>query len=202
MPVLPPVMSSQARFKGTSLILNGSKYGALVSATSTAVSTYITSASFVTSTNNVTGPGAGTFVGRVSGLNASAMSNLMRLKATSKLLTGRDIKKLFDAVSHGVVQAMRTAVPQGSVIGGGPGTGRGKILGLVPAVLEPQIIAQLAGRILVGEKMRNLVSCIAFGVCTHINTASQVSTTCIGAFAGPPAGPVQIPAAVGPGKIV
>ena len=202
MPLIPTFMSTQMRLKGTSKLLTGDKYRPFVSATSTAVSTYVPAASIVTSINNVTGPGAGTFTGRVKGLSASPMSSLMMTKATLFLLTGRDIKKLFDAVSYGVVQASKSLVAHGAVVGGGPGRGNGKILGLVPTAMEPIIIANLAGKVLVGSKIRKLVSCIAFGVCNHILTSGRVSTTCIGAAAGPPAGPVQIPAAPGTGKLV
>lgn len=202
MPVVSAFMSTQMRLKAASLLITGSKYSPMVSAISSAVATYVVSASFVTSTNQVTGPGAGTFTGRLQGLSAPAMSKMMRLKATASLLTGRDIGKLFDSVSHGVVQALKTAMAQGAVVGGGPGSGTGKVLGLVPSALQGLIMAQMAAKGLTGSKASKLASAMAFGVCMHIMSAGMIRNTCIGAAAGPPAGPVMIPVAPGTGKLV
>jgi len=130
------------------------------------------------------------------------MSKLMRLKASASGLSGRDIGKLFDSVSFGVVQGMKTTVAQGTVIGAGPGSGKGKILNLVPQALEPLIMAQLSARTIAGTKTRAVASAMATGICNHILTSGLISTTCIGAAAGPPVGPVTIPTAPGTGKLI
>lgn len=194
-------MSTQMRLRGNSLLLTGDKFSSFVSAVSNATAQYVISASVVNSINTALGPGAGTFTGRISGLSASTMSSLMQIKAAASLLSGRDIKKLLDSVAFGVVQAMRSVVVQGTVIGAGPGTGSGRVYALVPTALEGLIIAQTSLRLLSGSKMRQLVSAIAFGICNHITTSGTITTTCIGAAAGPPAGPVTIPTAPGPGRL-
>ena len=202
MPIVSSFMSSQMQLKSSSVTVSGSKFSGIVSAVSNAVASYVPSTAQVQSTNIVVGPGAGTFTGRVSGLSAPVMSKLMQLKAAIAGLTGRDIGKLCDAVSFGVIQAMRQVTVQGTVVGGGPGSGNGKILALVAKSLEPIIIANLSAKILMGSKTKDLISAIAFGVCNHIMSAGTITTTCIGAFAGPPTGPVTIPAAPGMGKLV
>ena len=201
MPIVSKLMSAQMTQKGSSLELTGDKLMSFVDAVSMACTTYVVGSSFVNSTNQVTGPGAGTYTATLKNLNAPVMSGLMMSQAAPAELGGRDLKKFFDALSHGVVQALKSAVSTGSVIGGGPGIGRGSIKNLVPEMLEASIITQLGGKQLAGEKMPKLASCIAFGVCNHLMQTVFVSTTCVGAFAGPPAGPVLIPAAVGTGKI-
>jgi hypothetical protein len=130
------------------------------------------------------------------------MSQMMRLKALSSGLSGKDIGKLFDAVFFGVVTSMSTVFLQGTVIGGGPGIGVGKIIGLVPTALTALIMAQEAVRLLGGAKMLPLVSAISFGICTHIMMIGTVNVINIGIAAPPPAGPIPIPAAPGIGRLV
>lgn len=195
-------MSSSMKLKGASLSMSGKMFPALMSAVSTATTTYLMTASIETSTNMVLGPGAGTTTGRLSGLVPSTMAQLMRLKAASMSIAGRDIAKLFNSVSFGVVQALKTAIVQGTVIGGGPGRGTGKILGLVPSVLMALILAQSSVRTIAGRDIRKIASAMAFGICTHIMTNGIVNQTCIGAAAGPPVGPVSIPVAPGTGRLV
>lgn len=202
MPLIPTVMSMQMVAKGASLTLAGSKYNPMVSAVSMATCSYIMASSMAQTTNQVTGPGAGTFQGKIVGCTSSGMSGLMKLKAASQGLAGRDIGKLFDSIAFGVVQSLNTVMVVGSVIGGGPGAGQGKVLMLIPTALQAVIIANLAGKVIAGSKTAQLVSAIAFGICNHIMTAGMITATCVGAFAGPPVGPVPLPVAPGIGKLV
>ena len=141
MPFVPQVMTGYMMAKAASRIMGGSKLYPEFSALSSAICSYLSIAPVVVSTNIVTGPGAGTYTGRIVGVIPSIMSNLMFLKMSSRGLIGRDSRKLFDAVSFGVCQVMLTTVfAQGVVIGGGPGTGQGKIVGLVPSILQGIIL--------------------------------------------------------------
>jgi hypothetical protein len=188
--------------KGAGSLMTGEKFMPFVNATSTATCQYLMAAPIVMTTNMVIGPGAGTFTGKVIGCVPSAMTSLMMIKAAGFMLVGRDTQKLFDAISFGVCMTiLTTAIAQGSVIGGGPGAGQGKIVNLVPSALQSLIMTQLAGVTLMGEKTFQIIGAIAFGICTHIMTAGTVVTTCIGAFAPPPVGPIPIPAAPGPGRL-
>ena len=202
MPLIPASVSGLMNAKGASVQLAGSKLSSLISAISSAVCSYVLSAAVVNSTNVVLGPGSGTFTGRIVGLVSSNMAQLMRAKAAASGLAGRDISKLFNSVSTGIVTGLNTVIAQGSVIGGGPGTGTGKILALVPTALSGIIVAQSSVRLLSGRDMNKLASAIAFGACTHIMANGTLTLTCIGAAAGPPAGPVSIPAAPGIGRLV
>ena len=130
------------------------------------------------------------------------MSSLMWLKAASYGLSGRDIKKLFDSVSFGVVNTTKSIVMQGTIIGAGPGSGTGKIIGLIPQSLEALIWAQSTFRLLSGNKLKALISSISFGICNHIMTNGVVTITDMGIVAPPPVGPVTIPAAPGIGRFV
>ena len=182
------------------MLLSGDKLPSFVSAVSNATAAYVMSVGTSNPTCVVLGPGAGTFNGTIKGLTPIGMSGQMSLLAAPQGLAGRDIKKLFDSVSFGVVQAMKTVVVTGTVIGGGPGTGQGKVLGVVGKGLESQILAMEAVKLVSGDKLRSLVSCIAGGIANHITQAAIVTATCVGAFAGPPAGPVTLPAAAAFGK--
>lgn len=203
MPFISAATTGLMVAKGSSVLMTGSKFMPLVSAASSAICAYLPMAAMVTGTNVVVGPGAGTYMGRVIGAVPSAMSSLMLAKAALSGISGRDTKKLFDAVSFGVCQTLQTtAMSQGSVIGGGPGAGQGKILALVPTVLQGLIMAQMAGKQIMGSKTMAIVGAMAFGICMHIMSTATVVTTCIGAAAGPPAGPVPVPTAPGIGRLM
>lgn len=203
MPFNPSAMTNLMMQKMSSYRLHGSKTMPLLSATSSAVCSYLPAAAVVMSTNVVTGPGSGTYTGKIIGCNPSAMSSLMILKASSSGIVGKDLRRIFDAVSFGVCQTLlTTALAQGTVIGGGPGAGQGKIMSLVPSTLEKLIITNLYGRRLHGSKTMPMFLAIAFGVCNHIMTAATIITTCVGAFFPPPVGPIIIPNAPGPGRLI
>jgi hypothetical protein len=203
MPFVPTVMTSYMLSKAASYGMSGAKDQPLFSATASAVCSYIPMAATVVSTNVVVGPGSGTYTGKIIGCVPDLMSSMMLMKTASAGIMGTQMKRFLDVISFGVCQTMlTTAIAQGSVIGGGPGTGQGKILGLIPSVLEQVIMANLGGKLLFGSKTVPLVSAIAFGICSHIMTSATVMTTCIGSFAPPPTGPVTIPAAPGPGRLI
>jgi hypothetical protein len=203
MPFIPPTQTGLMVAKGASSMMMGERFMPFVNAISTASCQYLMSAPIVMSTNVVLGPGAGTFVGKIVGCVPSAMTSLMMVRAAASMLVGRDIQKLFDAISFGICNTLlTTALSQGSVIGGGPGAGQGKILNLVPSALQGLIMAQLAGIMILGQKTVQLIDAMAFGICTHIMTAGIVMTTCIGAVSPPPIGPIVIPAAPGPGRLI
>lgn len=189
--------------KAMSQSIYGSKLQPELSAVASAVCAYLSTSAQIQSINFVTGPGAGTYTGNVVGLIPSMMSSLMLAKAASTGMIGRHTRLLFDAISFGVCQTLlTTAIAQGTVIGGGPGVGQGKIIGLIPSILQQLIFANLSGKHLMGSKTINLCSAIAFGVCTHIQSSAIVNTTCIGVFSPPPVGPIPIPTAPGPGFLV
>lgn len=202
MPLVPSTMERLILTRASSVTIAGNKLSYFVSAISGGTSQYILSASIVNSTNIALGPGAGTQTGKVVGLVPSGMSKLMMTKASAAGLAGREIKRLFDSISFGVVNAMKGVVLQGSIIGAGPGTGTGKISGLVPSALQNLIYAQCQYRLISGDKLRMFLLAIAFGICNHIMTAGTVVVTDIGVAASPPVGPITIPAAPGIGKLV
>lgn len=202
MPLVPSAIQGLTIVKASSKLMAGSKFPTLVSAVSNATSQYILATSIVNSTNIALGPGAGTQTGRISGLVPSTMSLMMMGKAAAQGLSGRDIKALFDSVSFGVINALKATLLQGVIIGAGPGTGTGKIVGLVPSGLQALILSQSFFRLISGDKLRALISAMAFGICNHILSAAVVNVTNIGVAAGPPIGPITIPAAPGIGKLV
>ncbi len=202
MPLVPTAIKGLTIVKASSKLMAGSKFPTLISAVAGATSQYILAASIINSTNIALGPGAGTQTGKIVGLMPSTMSLLMMGKAAAAGLSGRDIKALFDSISFGVVNAMKATLLQGTIIGAGPGTGTGKILGLVPSALQGLILGQSFFRLISGDKLKAMVSAMAFGICNHIMTTGTVTVTNIGVAAGPPVGPVTIPAAPGFGKFV
>lgn len=202
MPLVPPTMTGLAMAKAASNLIAGSKLPSIVSAVTSATCQYLLAAATVNTVNVAVGPGSGTQTGRIYGLVPALMSATMQLKAASLGLFGRDLGKIFGCVSFGVVNGLNLAVVQGVIIGAGPGTGTGKILGLVPVALQGLILAQDAFRLIAGSKTRDLASCMAFGICTHIMTVGTVVVTDIGVFTPPPVGPVPVPAAPGFGRLI
>jgi len=202
MPLVPTAMTGFIITKASSKLISGEKLSYFVSAISSGTCQYILSASIVNTTNIALGPGAGTQTGKVTSLVASKMSSSMSSIASGQGLAGRDIKKLFDAISFGVVNAMKAVLLQGTIIGAGPGTGNGKITGLVPAALQNLIYPQMELKQISGDKLRTLLFAISSGICNHIMSAGTVTATDIGVAATPPVGPITIPAAPGIGKLV
>ncbi len=202
MPFVRSAMTGLMMAKAMSQSVHGAKLLPQVSAVSSAVCTYFSTAPFVTSSNFVTGPGAGTYIGRIVGVVPKAMSSLMLLRAAASGIVGRDTRRFFDAVSFGVCQTLLTTVTvQGTVIGGSPGAGQGKIMNLVPTALQQLIFLSLSSKKLTGTKTMAISSAMAFGICNHVMSAATVVTTCIGVSTPPPAGPVPVPAAPGPGRL-
>jgi len=189
--------------KASSLGLAGSKVMPEFIAISNGICTYIPLSAIVTTTNVVLGPGTGTWTGPVTALIPNSMSSMMILKASESMVVGRDTRKFFDAISFGVCQTiMSSVIAQGTVVGGGPGTGTGKVTGLVPSNLEQQIVLNLGQQLLVGGKTNPVISAVAYGICTYILSAATIIATCIGFFAPPPTGPIPIPGLIGTGKLV
>jgi hypothetical protein len=182
--------------------MSGEKLSYFISAISSATCQYILSVSTVNSTNIALGPGAGTQTGRVVGLSSFGMGTLIYNRALSSGFSGRELRRFCNAISYGVVMAMKSVVIQGSIIGAGPGTGTGTITGLVPSALQGIMYSQEAFRLISGDKLRTILSAIAFGICNHIMAAGKVNVTDIGVAASPPVGPITIPAAPGIGKLV
>jgi len=202
MSLVPQAMQGLIQLKASSKLMSGSKFPPLISAVSNATSQYVLAASIINSTNIALGPGAGTQTGRITGLVPSGMSGLMMVVAAAQGLAGRDIKTLFDSVAFGVVNALKATVLQGVIIGAGPGTGTGKISGLIPSGLEALILSQSFFRLISGDKLRAMIKAISFGICNHIMSAGTVIVTNMGVAASPPIGPITIPAAPGIGKLV
>ena len=200
MPLLPPAMQSLIQTKASLNLMAGSKLPHVVSAIATATCQYLMAFSIVNSTNMVLGPGAGTQVGIITGLTPDGMSKMILTKAYSQGLSGKDLISLCSAVSFGVVTSLYGVIIQGSVIGGGPGTGTGFITGLAPNVLQGNILSQEAFKLMGGSKIPTIVSAIALGICTYLMASSIVNITNIGAAAPPPVGPIPIPAAPGIGR--
>lgn len=200
MPFLPQPMQALIQLKAGSQLIAGSKLSALVSAMSSAICQYFLSAPVVNSTNNVLGPGAGTQIGRIRNLSANKMASYMMTKAMSKNIVGKDLERLCRSVATGVTNSLNTIVVQGSVIGGGPGTGTGRIYNLVSSVLTSMIMAQESFRLIGGSKLKDMISAMSFGLCTYLMAFGSVDIVCIGAAAPPPAGPITIPAAPGIGR--
>lgn len=202
MPLIPSAIKGLTLLKASSKLMSGSKLPHLVSAVSSATSVYVLSVSTINSTNIALGPGSGTQTGRITALSPTGMSLLMMGVAAAQGLAGRDIRALFDSVSFGVVNSLKATLLQGTIIGAGPGTGTGKIIGLAPAGLKAQILGQSYFRLVSGDKLKALVTAMSFGICNHIMSAGTVVVTNIGVAASPPVGPVTIPAAPGIGKLV
>ena len=202
MPIIPQVMTGLMAVKAASNLMSGSKLPAIEASVSYAACQYILTSAIVNSTNVAIGPGSGIQTGKIIGLIPYIMSKSMLLKAASKGLSGKDLGRLFSAISFGVVNGLNTAVLQGVIIGAGPGTGTGKITGLIPSALQGIILAQEAFRAISGSQARALAGCIAFGICIHIMTFGLMTITDIGVAAPPPVGPIPLPAVPGFGKLI
>jgi hypothetical protein len=182
------------QLKMGSQLIAGSKLSIWVAAISSAICQYLLTMPVVNSTNNVLGPGTGTQIGKIKGLSAPRMASWMVTRARGHQLSGKDLERLCNAIATGVVTSLSAVIIQGTVIGGGPGTGTGRIYNLTASILTTMIMAQESFRLIAGTKLKDLISSIASGLCTYLMTFGSVDFVCMGVTAPPPAGPVLIQA--------
>ena len=129
----------------------------------------------------------------VVGLVPTAMSGFMFTKAVSKNLKGRDIKKLFDAISLGLVQILMGMVLSGSAVGIAVGGGTGTFTALSDQALSKIMYATMLSKQLKGRDAIKLCDCISFGIVNHLKTSVKFTTVVTGVIAPvPPAGPVAV----------
>jgi len=181
MPFSASKMTEYILAKASQSKMGGQKMQPMISAVSSAVCSYLPKAAEVSSTNLVLGPGNGTYRGTLTGCSPSTMGSLMASKGQSQGLSSQEIKKFFNAISFGVCQILSGSVTaQGNVIGGGKGSGQGKITSLSQSELQQRILSFLKGKKFLGGKTEALASAISFGICNHIMGDIKVLTTCTG----------------------
>lgn len=145
------------------------------------------------SLNGTAGPVGNISSITVFGLVPTAMSGFMLSKAATKKLTGRDIKKLFDAISNGLSQVLMGMVLSGTAAGIAVGGGVGSFTALSDQALSKLMYATMLSKQLKGRDAANLCDSISFGIVNHLKTSVRFTTVVTGVIAPvPPVGPVAV----------
>ena len=199
MPIQPSSgMSNLILTRAAGFLLGGQKMKPIVDSISSACVQYFLASFRANTVNNVLGPGSGTSVGTVTGIFPTGMaSQIKRMAEFLRVGGGSHSDRFFNAVSFGVVQALNTATMNGIVIGGGPGSGYGKVFGLSGSALKPLILNRLSFKVGRGSKADLIFTAVSSGICNYLNSSASINNVCIGTFSPPPVGPVPIPSAPG-----
>lgn len=160
----------------------------------TAVAMYLVTPNLVTcSLNGTAGPVGSINSVAVFGLVPTAMSGFMFAKAASKNLKGRDIKKLFDAISSGLSQILMGMILTGTSAGIAVGAGVGSFTALSDKALSSLMYSAMLVKQLKGRDAQKLCDCISFGIVNHLKSSVRFTTVVTGAIAPvPPVGPVAV----------
>ncbi len=196
MPVVPPVLSTSVFTQLTAQSIKGRDAINLASIIGTAVSQYLSIPNKLTILmSGVAGPvGTVTSVAAI-GLAPPAMAGLMLQKASLPpiSLKGRDVCRMFSAISLKICLSLQTMLVNGSAMGIATGAGVGSFTGVSPIGLSNFIYNNVLTKRFTGRDVKKLADSIAYGVAQHLITTVKVSVTCLGVPAPiPPAGPVPV----------
>lgn len=194
MPVNPTTLSAAIQANMLSKGMVGRNNISMSTAVGTAVGIYLLLPNRITCfLTGVAGPQGAIANTGITGLSAFLMNSYMIAKATTKGFIGRDMLRLFDAVSRGITQILYTSVVTGTVIGCAAGTGVGRFTNLISKELSQYILSQMFLRGLAGRNTIDIADIIAFGVTTHLLGTVTIPVAAVGApFPVPPVGPVPV----------
>jgi hypothetical protein len=128
----------------------------------------------------------------VGGLIPSSMAGYM-LQKSGKKLRGRDLSKLFNAISVGVCTSLTSMTLSGTTIGVGVGSGTGSFTAVTAEGLSKSIALQMKAKRLLGVNSVDLANAIGFGIAQQLKIATKITVMASGAVAPvAPTGPVAI----------
>jgi len=112
-------------------------------------------------------------------LSGGQLGKLILAQCASKGITGLDMPKFSTAMGEGIVESFKemnkvTTVDVGVMTSG---SGKGKMVGIIPNALSGMVIPLMMGQNLQGIKMKDLAEGICFAVAIHFNTMNMVETT-------------------------
>ena len=145
---------------------------------------------------------SGTGKGKLSGLNDQALFALVSSQMMGNGIKGVQMISMAQGISKAVVQHFTSMnMVDTTHMGVALGTGVGKVLGLVPAMMSASIVSKMMGKGIKGTMLLPLVNAVSNGFCTHVMTTGIVNVAIVGSPA-PLIIAVPIPGAgVGKGKV-
>lgn len=194
MPVSASLISSAIQSQFILRKLAGRNAIDIASAIGSSLAKYLILPNLVTcSLNGTAGPVGNINSVAVIGLVPTAMSNFMYGKALSRQLKGKDIKKIFDSISIGIVQILTSMILSGSAAGIAVGGGLGTFSAVNEQAFSKVLLTELKLRNIKGRDSITLGDCISFGIIKHLQSSVKFTTIVTGAVAPvPPAGPVAV----------
>ena len=194
MPIASQIISSAIQGQFALNKLTGRDIATIAGVIGSSVSKYLMMPNMVTcSLNGTAGPLGNINSVVVSGLVPTALSGLMYGKASLIKLTGRDIKKIFDAISAGLCQSLMGMVLSGTAAGIAVGGGVGSFTALSDQALSKLMYGMMLSKKLKGRDASKLCDSISFGLVNHLKTSVKFTTVVTGVIAPvPPAGPVAV----------
>lgn len=193
MPLVAQTLSSSMQSQFYAKNYKGKNVPDLVSCVGDALAVYLVTPNLVTAYVSGTAGLTGSIVlSIVAGVDPTSMSSYMNIKAQSKKMTGRDITGVFSAISLGIVPSLYGMVLTGSTVGVAVGTGTGNFTALSDTVLSGNIYQNMLLKQLKGKNNMDLADCIAYGICTHLQTVSFTVVVAGVIAPTPPTGPVTV----------
>lgn len=194
MPVATQILYGAIYGQMNAMRLTGRDSSKLANAIASSVAKYLIIPNLVTcSLTGATGPIGTINSVAVVGLVPKVMSSLMVSKAYSKNLKGRDISKLFDAISNGIGQVLQGMVLSGTAVGIAVGGGTGFFTAVSDSALSKMMLSFMKLKKIEGRDISKICDCISFGITNHLKTSVKFTLVVSGAIAPtPPTGPIVV----------
>jgi len=112
-------------------------------------------------------------------LNGGQLGKLILAQCASKGLLGADLPKFSTAMGEGIVESFKemnqvTTIDVGVMT---VGTGKGKMLGIIPNALAGMVIPLMMAQGIMGPKMKDLAEGVCFAAAMHFNAMNEVDTS-------------------------
>lgn len=194
MPVATQILYGAIYSQMNAMRLTGRDNSKIANAIASSVAKYLVLPNLVTcSLTGTAGPVGSINSVAVVGLVPKVMSGLMVSKAYSKNLKGRDISKLFDAISNGTCQVLQGMVLSGTAAGIAVGGGTGSFTAINASALSKMMFLNMQSKKINGRDISKICDCVSFGIANHLKTSVKFTTLVTGAIAPvPPAGPIAV----------
>jgi len=112
-------------------------------------------------------------------LSGSVLGKLILAQCASKGLIGAEMPRFSSAMGEGIVESFKEMNKVVTIDVGvmTVGSGKGKMVGIIPNALAGIVIPLMMGQGLLGTRMKDLAEGICFAAAIHFNTMNEVETS-------------------------
>jgi hypothetical protein len=196
MPVTAKIISAAIMANFASSVILGRNAIDIADAVGTGVAVHITTPNMLTFACSGTAGPVGTASSLVvAGIVPTAMTGLMMTRAAQVGfgIGGRDMQKMFSAISKGVAAVLNGSLVQGNFGGLALGGGTARFTKINAQILNRLIQANLASKGMIGRDVGKISDCISYGIVNQLKAGATFTILVSGAIAPvPPVGPLPM----------